>query len=93
MRPTSHLILEMQSGDWDGRTTLRRSENDPRVWDQAASLAPSNCSAVMHRAMACRTKRDQILFRIVAGLAAEFFVMDFEVGHGAARLASPAIAT
>jgi hypothetical protein len=38
-------------------------------------------------------KRHQVLFRIIAGLAAEFFVMDFKIGHCATRLASPAIAT
>ena len=42
--------------------------------------------------MACRTKCNQILLRIVAGLAAEFFVMDFKIGHCATRLASPAVA-
>jgi hypothetical protein len=35
----------------------------------------------MHFSMASRTKRDQVLFRIIAELAAEFFVMDFKVGH------------
>ena len=46
----------------------------------------------MHSGMACRTKCNQILLRIVAGLAAEFFVMDFKIGHCATRLASPAVA-
>jgi len=33
------------------------------------------------RCVACRTKRNQILFSIIAGLAAEFLVVDFEAGH------------
>jgi hypothetical protein len=48
-------------------------------------------SAVMHSGMACRTKGDQVPLGIVAGMAAEFFVVDLEVGHRAARLAFPAI--
>ena len=36
---------------------------------------------------------DQILFRIVPRMAAELFVMDFQVRHAAARLTPPAIAT
>ena len=32
----------------------------------------------MHSGVACRTKRN--LLRVVAGVAAEFFVVDFEVG-------------
>jgi len=47
----------------------------------------------MHDVMANSTECYQILFRIIAGLAAEFFVMDFKIGHCATRLASPAIAT
>ncbi|MGA8490975.1 MAG: hypothetical protein WB711_11160 [Terriglobales bacterium] len=43
--------------------------------------------------MASRTKRDHIFFGIVARLAPEFFVVDFKIGSGAARLTSPAIAT
>jgi hypothetical protein len=31
--------------------------------------------------VACRAKRNQILLRVVAGVAAKFFVVDFEVGH------------
>jgi hypothetical protein len=43
--------------------------------------------------MANKAECYQILLRIIAGLAAEFFVMDFKIGHGATRLASPAVAT
>ena len=52
----------------------------------------SNCSAVMHSAVACRAKRNEVLLRIVAGLATEFFVMNLEIRHCAAQLASPAVA-
>ena len=46
---------------------------------------------MVHGGVVCRAKRNQILFGIVAGLGAEFPVMDLKVGHGAAGLASPAI--
>jgi hypothetical protein len=49
-------------------------------------------SRVMQGVMANSTECDQILFRIISGPATEFFVMDFEVGVGAANLASPAVA-
>jgi hypothetical protein len=46
----------------------------------------------MHSRVACVTQRDQIFLRIVARVAAEILVVHLEVGHRAARLASPAIA-
>ena len=49
-------------------------------------------SLMMHGGVACRTESNQILLGIIAGMAAEFSVMDFQVGHGPAHLASPAIA-
>jgi len=47
----------------------------------------------MHSGVACRAKRNQVLLRIIAGLAAKLFVVNLKVGHCAARLASPAVAT
>jgi hypothetical protein len=47
----------------------------------------------MHASVAFGTKCYQILLRIIAGLAAEFFVMEFKIGRCATRLASPAVAT
>jgi hypothetical protein len=38
-------------------------------------------------------ERDEVLLGIVSGVAAKLFVMDFQVGHRAARLTSPAIPT
>jgi hypothetical protein len=35
---------------------------------------------------------DQILTRIITGLAAKLFVVNFEIGHGSARLTFPAVA-
>ncbi len=35
---------------------------------------------------------DQVLFHVATGLASEFEVVDLQVLHAAARLASPAIA-
>jgi len=34
--------------------------------------------------MACVAKRNQVLIGIIPCLAAELFVMDFEIGHGSA---------
>jgi hypothetical protein len=47
----------------------------------------------MHSGVACRTKRNQVLLRVVAGVAAEFFVVDFEVGLRATQLTSETVAT
>jgi hypothetical protein len=47
----------------------------------------------MYSIMAIRTKCNQIFFRIIAGVAAELFVMDLETRPGAAQLTSPAIAS
>jgi hypothetical protein len=47
----------------------------------------------MYTGVTANTEGNQILARIVAGLAAKLFVVDLKVGHRAARLASPAIAT
>ncbi len=61
---------------------------------QSAPVSPwsYNSTAVVRRGVAGRTKCDQVLLGIIAGLAAEFLVVNLEVGHRAARLASPAIA-
>ena len=47
----------------------------------------------MRTRVACETECDQVFLGVLAGLAAELFVMDFQIGHGAARLTSPAVAT
>ena len=47
----------------------------------------------MHAGMAFRTKRDQVLFGVVAGMTPKLFVVDLQVRHPAARLTLPAIAT
>ena len=39
------------------------------------------------------TERDQVLFSVMAGVAAKLFVMNFKVRHRAAGLTTPAIAT
>jgi hypothetical protein len=43
--------------------------------------------------MAIKTQRDEIPFLIPTGVAAKLLVMDFEICHGTAQLASPAIAS
>ena len=50
-------------------------------------------SAVMCNVVASGAKRNQVLFGMVAGMAAKLFVMDLQVRHRAARLTPPAIAT
>jgi hypothetical protein len=47
----------------------------------------------MYRCVASGAERDQVLLRIIAGLAPVFPVVDFKVQHGSAGLTSPAIAT
>jgi hypothetical protein len=56
---------------------------------------PQTVSSYSSRAMLCgvarSAKRHQVLFRIIAGLAAELFVVDLETRPGVAQLTSPAI--
>jgi len=47
----------------------------------------------MRFGVACSAKGNQVLLRIVAGVAPKFFVVNLKIGHRAARLASPAIAS
>jgi hypothetical protein len=47
----------------------------------------------MNQLMALPAYGNQVLLGVVAGVAAELFVMEFESGHCAARLASPPITT
>jgi len=49
--------------------------------------------AAMHSGVACRAQRNEILFGIVAGLAAKLFVVNFQIRHCAARLTPPVIAS
>ena len=46
----------------------------------------------MNLSMALRAESDQILFGIVPRLAAKLSVVNLKIVHGAARLASPAVA-
>jgi hypothetical protein len=47
----------------------------------------------MSALMAISAERDQVFVRIFPGVAAKLFVMDFQVRHRSAQLASPGIAT
>jgi hypothetical protein len=47
----------------------------------------------MDTGVAPATQRNQVLLRIITGLAAKFLVMNLQIGHRAAGLASPSIAT
>jgi len=46
----------------------------------------------MHLFVAFGAQRDQVLFLVPAGLAAEFEVMHLQLLHAAAELAAPAVA-
>ena len=50
-------------------------------------------SAAMYSAVAYRAQRDQILLCVCSRMAAEFPVVHLDIRHGAAGLASPAVAT
>ena len=43
--------------------------------------------------MTAATERDQIVFVVRPRVAAELLVMDFQVGHGSAELATPAVSS
>jgi hypothetical protein len=58
-----------------------------------AKPAISFVFSAMDAGMAVRAERDQVLFGVVAGMAAKLFVVNFKVGHRATRLTPPAIAT
>jgi hypothetical protein len=42
--------------------------------------------------MAIHAKRDEIIFIIISRVAAKSLMMDFEIRHGTAELASPPVA-
>lgn len=48
-------------------------------------------SSVMVFFVTCSTEGSQVLFRIIASLATEKFVVNFQIRHRAARLASPSV--
>ena len=56
------------------------------------ALVPPRFLGLMSVGVARGAQRNQILFRIVAGLAAKPFVVNFQSRHRATRLAPPAIA-
>jgi len=47
----------------------------------------------MYAGVACRAQRNQVRLGVIARVAPKIFMVDLKVGHRAARLASPAIAT
>ena len=49
------------------------------------------CSILMQAGMTDSTKGNQVLLGIIAGLTAEFLVVNLKIPHGAAGLASPAV--
>ena len=57
---------------------------------QLGNAYPMLCT--MNATVAVETQCDQVLLAVVSGMAAEFPVVNLEVRHRAARLASPAIA-
>ncbi len=45
----------------------------------------------MHGGVAFAAQRDQVLLGIIPGMAAKLLVVNFKIGHHAARLAPPTI--
>ena len=59
---------------------------------QLYGVLPLSESIVVDRIVACCAERNQVVLRIIAGVAAKLFVVDFQVRHRAARLTPPAVA-
>jgi hypothetical protein len=49
------------------------------------------CLSLVNRRMARHAERDQVVFGIVAGLAAKLLVVNLKIGHRAASLTPPAV--
>ena len=62
------------------------------LWFWGASCLTTKSSAMVHIGVTRSTEGNQILVRIIPGVAAKFFVVDLKIGHCAARLASPTVA-
>jgi len=54
---------------------------------------PLEIMTLMNLGMARCAECNQVFLAIVAGQAAKFLVVNLEIGHGSAGLASPAIST
>ena len=66
----------------------------PTCWRTSCSVTNSfMVFAAMHSGVACRAQRDQVVFRIIAGVTPKRFVMDLQVRHRATQLTPPSIAT
>jgi hypothetical protein len=65
-----------------------------RIWLDWAFIGRLGTSSFrdVHLSMATGAQCDQVLFGVVARLAAKLFVMDFQVRHPPAGLTPPAIA-
>ena len=57
------------------------------------TVPPFASPAVMRKCVASSAHSNQILFAIIAALAAKIFMMNFKVRSGSTSLAPPAIAT
>ena len=70
-----------------GSSTFRYSSNlNPTYRTALLSL-----TAAMDGRVTCRAESNQVLFGIFPRVAAKLQMMDFQVGHGAARLTAPAV--
>jgi hypothetical protein len=63
-----------------------------RLVSNPSLLAVQMVVFVMPGGMAVVAQGDQVLFRVVTRVAPELLVVNFEICHGAADLASPAVA-
>ncbi len=77
------------------RTDPQRSEPEVLVGEESVLSTVTSFVALvaMLFGVARCAQRDQVIFRIVAGVAAELSVVHLKVSHRATRLTPPAVAT
>ena len=87
-----HQILLLSRGgqEYDARSAGEYAPPFVCLTEGRCSARPKS-SAAVHGSVACSTEGNQILARIITGVAAKLSVVDFQVGHRTARLASPTI--
>jgi hypothetical protein len=82
----------LRSSCFLGATPVVSPKLGERFRRRGALPQTTRLSAAMQGGVACSAKGDQIFFAIVAGVTPELFVMNLQVGHASAELASPAVA-
>jgi hypothetical protein len=72
---------------------LQRWEQNHAECELGHTCRRSRDLALVDTSVAACAKSDQILLRVVAGLAAKCLVVNLKIRHGAATLASPTVST